>query len=55
MSNQVNCIRELHRVVRDKYGALHKVVQSVKVPQSSLALALDTKVGAIPSNFFFSL
>jgi hypothetical protein len=48
-------IREIHSVNRDKYGVLHKVVQSVKVPQSSIALALNTKVGAIPTNFFFSL
>lgn len=53
MANQVTLIREIHRVVRDKYGVPHKLVQSVKVPASSVALALNTKVGAVPANFFF--
>ena len=55
IQSPVFCIRELHTVVRTWNGGQASVIQKLKVPPSSVPLALSTKVGAIPANFFFSL
>ena len=48
-------IRELHTVVRTWNGGQASLIQKLQVPNAYVAQALDTKVGAIPANFFFSL
>ena len=48
-------IREIHTIVRTWNGGQASLIQKLQVPDASVAQALDTKVGAIPANFFFSL
>jgi hypothetical protein len=56
MQNQLPVIIcELHTIVRTWNGGQASYIKRLQVPDAYVAQALDTKVGAIPANFFFSL